>query len=201
MAIKNICAKLINNLDSSCTAPSRKYWQQAVLINKADIDTFTLNLPDFTEGAETCDYNVEFTLKCETSGVRISGIETGESFKGWYSKSRDDNGYPTYIHQVQVFISGTTEEVKCALDAMDKGSYIIAMQTKDGKVEIFGWENGLSTGDYDYDIQANGGGSLVVLQSLENSPENYVPLIYKSAAPGDEITDFDDSFAGVTPCA
>lgn len=200
MAIENICARLLKDIDASCTAPARRYWQQAVLINKSDIDDSTLGLTDYDTPDPTCSYNVSFTLKCETKGIRITGIETGESFRGWYSKTRDANGYPTYNHQVSLFISGTSEEVKCVLDALSKGTYVVALQTKSGVVEIFGWENGISTGDYDYDIQTNGGGSVITLQSLDVAPENYLPLIYKAAPDGDPIADFDSAFAGPETC-
>ncbi len=201
MAIESVCAKLLNDIDASCNAPARRYWQQAVLINKSDIETSTLNFTDFEGDPVTCSYNITFALKCETKGIRIRGIETGESFKGWFSKSRDANGYSTYNHQVSVFISGTSEEIKCTLDALSKGSYVVALQTKSGVVEIYGWENGLSTGDFDYDIQANGGGAVITLQSLDVAPENYLPMVYKAELEGDEIADFDAAFAGPETCA
>ena len=53
--------------DTGCNPPVRKYYQQAVLINKTDIDTFTITPPDAE--TETCNYKVEFTLKAGTTGI------------------------------------------------------------------------------------------------------------------------------------
>ena len=36
---------------------------------------------------------------------------------------------------------------------IDKGSFVVALQAKDGTVEIYGMVNGLTTGDYEYNIQ------------------------------------------------
>lgn len=201
MAIESICGRLLNDIDGSCVAPARRYWQQAVLINKSDIETLTINTTDYDAQSPTCAYNVEFTLKCETSGIRVTGIETGDHFKGYYDKTRDANGYPTYKHQVQIFLGGISENVKCALDALDKGSVVVALQLKDGTVEIYGIENGMSTGDYTWDLQAGSGGTAIVLSSLDSSPENFVPLIYKASGSGTESADFDSNFAGAATCA
>ena len=78
---------------------------------------------------------------------------------------------------------GVSEAVKCILDSIDKGSFVAAFQLGDGTVEILGIENGLTTGDYTYDVQGGGGGTAVVLSSLEDAPERYLPLIYESAVP------------------
>lgn len=201
MALESICGKLVNDLDVSCIAPSRRYWQQAVLIDKSDIETSTISLPVYDgEGAPSCDYTVEFALKCMTKGIRISGIESGDNFKGFYSKTRDANGYPIYKHQAQIFVSGIDTATKCALDALDKGSVVVALQLKDGTVEIFGFENGLSTGDYTYDIQEGAGGTAIILQSLDSGPENHLPLVYKPTGGGTATADFDSSFAGAETC-
>jgi len=193
MAVESICAKLVNGLDLSCVSPPRKYYQQAVIINKSDIDSFTITPPDAE--TETCNYKVEFTLKEGATGYRIQGIEAGSSFFGNFDKSRSDLGYPQYLHRVQVLIAGITEAAKCILDALDKGTFVAVLQLTDGTVEVYGIENGLSSADYTYDVQANSGGSVVALQSLETAPETYIPLVYESATPGNETIDFDDAFA------
>lgn len=193
MAITSLCGRLVNGLDLGCIAPVRKVYQQAVIINKADIDTFTINTP--SEADPTCNYNVEFTLKPGTQGYRIVGAEGGSSFYGSFDKSRGDLGFTEYIHNVGILIAGVTEEVKCILEALDKGSFIVALQWKDGTVEIYGMVNGVSTGDYSFNPQDGGGGAQVVLSSSEDAPESTLPLIYVSAVPGQENDDFDDAFA------
>src|SRR5699024_10406218 len=123
-------------------------------------------------------------LKSGKTGYRISGIEAGSSFFGSYSKTRDDHGYPVYTHNVSLLISGVTEQSKCILDSLDAGNYIAVMQYTDGTVVVYGANNGLSTGDYDYSPQENAGGGVIVMSSPEVAPENTLPLIYKSATPG-----------------
>jgi len=193
MAVENTCARLVNGLDLSCVQPARKYFQQAVLINKSDIDSYTITGPD--PDVPSCDYKVNFTLKAGKTGYRIQGIEAMSSFFGSFDKSRSDLGYPQYVHNVSILIAGVTEDVKCILDSIDKGSFVVALQLTDGTVEIFGMVNGLTTGDYTYDIQSGGGGSPVVLSSLDDAPESYLPLVYEADVPGQENTDFDDAFA------
>lgn len=196
MAVTNTCAKLVNGIDIGCNPPVRKYYQQAVFINKTDIDTVTITPPD-TE-AETCNYNVQFTLKAGTTGYRVSGPEAGTSFFGSFDKSRSDLGFPQYIHNASILLAGISEDVKCILDSIDKGQFVVVYQLGDGTVEVYGIEAGLTTGDYTYDVQGGGGGTAVVLSSLEDAPERYLPLIYVSETPGDETIDFDDAFAETT---
>lgn len=196
MAIQSLCAKLFNGLDVSCDAPVRKYYQQAVIINKSDIDDYTITLPNAE--TEECDYKVTFELKAGKTGYRILGAEAGSSFYGSTDKSRSDLGYAQYIHNVGILVAGVTEDVKCILDSLDKGSFVVALQLKDGTVEIYGIVNGLTTGDYSYNIQEGGGGTQIILSSLEDAPESNLPLIYESAVPGQENEDFDDAFAAAS---
>jgi|SRR5699024_9265483 len=191
MAVTSICGKLASDFIQDCKAPIKKFHQQAVLINKDDIDTSTIT----TTGGGSCAYNVSFALKSGKTGYRIAGIEAGSSFFGSVSKSRDDNGYPVYTHNVTIFLSGVDEQTKCVLDALDSGNYVVAMQYMDGTVVIYGFVNGMNTGDYDYSVQENAGGAAIVLSSAESAPENTLPLVYVSSTPGNEGVDFDDKFA------
>lgn len=190
MAVESLCGKLMSGIDLSCLVLTRKYYQQAVLINFSDIDEITINKPE--EGA--CDYNVEFTLKEGTTGYRILGNEAGSTFFGSVDKTRNEIGNPEYKHNVQILMAGISEETKCILDALDRGSFLVAMQAKDGTVEIYGAQSGLSSDDYTYNIQENGGGTQIVLTSMDDSPEGLLPLVYKSGTPGNEAVDFDDAF-------
>jgi hypothetical protein len=193
MAIQSLCAKIFNGLDVSCVKPVSKYYQQAVIINKSDIDTYTVDLPDAE--AQTCAYKVQFALKAGATGYRIQGAEAGSSFYGSVSKTRNDLGYAEYLHNVGILVAGLSEESKCILDGLDKGSFVVALQAKDETVEVFGLVNGLTTGDYEYNIQEGGGGTQIILSSLEDAAESSLPLIYESAVPGQETEDFDDAFA------
>ena len=197
MAIVSTCAKLFSGFDASCDSPVRQYFQQAVLINKADIETLEITKIDEGTDPPTCNYNVQFGLKAGTTGYRFQGPEAGSNFFGSFDKSRSDLGFSQYIHNVQVLVTGISEQIKCIVDSLDKGSFIAALQLKDGTVEIYGAENGLSTGDYTYNIQEGGGGAPILLSSLEIAPENNLPLVYKSSTPDGEGADFDSAFANL----
>lgn len=193
MAVTSVCALLVGGHDITCVAPVRKYYQQAAIINKSHIEEYTVTKPD--EDSTECNYKVAFTLKTGTTGFLFRGPEAGSNYFGSFDKSRSDLGFAQYKHNVQVLITGVSEEVKCILDSFDKGSYVVALQLKDGTVEIYGLVNGLTTGDYTYNIQEGGGGTPIMLSSDDNSPEGSLPLIYESTVPGSEGTDFDDLFA------
>ena len=63
MAVIPLCARLLVGQESACVPLKRKYFQQAVVINKADIDTLTVVKTDFDTETPECKYNVSFTLK------------------------------------------------------------------------------------------------------------------------------------------
>jgi hypothetical protein len=195
MAVASLCAKLIGGQDAVCVPPKRKYFQQAVVINKSDIDTYEIATTDYNLPSPVCAYTVEFTLKEGKTGYRFQGPENGASYFGTYDKSRSDLGFTQYIHNANILVVGANAAAKCILDSLDKGSFVVAFQFTDGTVEIYGIENGLSTGDYTYDVQGGGGGTAIILSSIDTAPENYLPLVYKSAVPGSETEDFDAAFA------
>jgi hypothetical protein len=197
MAITSICAILKNGQDAACIAPVRRFYQQAVLINKTDIDTTTVVLSIPTDS--TCAYNVQFSLKEGKTGLRFTGSESGSTYKGYFDKSISDLGYVQYKHNAQILVVGSTEDAKCILDSIGKGKFVAVYQFTDGSVEVYGWENGLSAGDFTYDVQEGGGGTAIVLSSMDLSPENYVPLVYKSLTLNGETADFDANFENAAP--
>lgn len=198
MATSSICAELQDGFDLSCIRNLvKKYAQEAVIINYNDID-HSVSVPSGIDG-ETCDYTVQLTLKPGKTGVRVKLPGSGSSIKGFTAKSKDDNSFVQYLHQVQILAAGVTAAQKCILDKLDHGSYVVAVQAGQ-TVEIYGLQNGLSTGDYTLDIAEGGGATLIVLQSDENAQESYLPLVYKPQTGGDAVADFDELFAApVTP--
>lgn len=199
MAVASICGTLKNGQDASCIAPARRFYQQAVVINKSDIDTETVVLSVPTAEDPECAYSVKFSLKEGKTGLRFTGPESGSTYKGYFDKTTSDLGYAQYKHNAQILVVGSTEEAKCILDSLSKGKYVVAYQFTDGTVEIYGFENGLTTGDFTYDVQEGGGGTAIVLSSLDIAPENYVPLVYKSTPSGSENADFDSNFDNGAP--
>lgn len=187
----DICAKLLNGLDSSCDAPERKYEQKAVVINKSDIEEFEIIKPS----GSTCNYRVKFTLKEGTAGLPFQGPEAGSSFVGSVSKSRNELGHAQYIHNAQILVTGVSEAQKCVLDALDKGDFVVVYRVKGTDIlEVYGIKKGLSTQDYEYNVQEGGGGTPIILSSLEDAPESDLPLIYESETQDGEIADWEELF-------
>jgi hypothetical protein len=197
MAVFSICGNLKNGQDASCNAPARRFFQQSVVINFGDIarDSIVIDVP--SEGDLECSYNVQFSLKDGKTGYRFTGPEAGSTYKGYFDKSNADLGFVQYKHNAQILIVGSKEDAKCIIDSLSKGKYVVAYQFTDGTVEIYGLQNGLTTADFTYDVQEGGGGTAIVLSSLETAPESLVPLVYKSLVPGSETADFDSNFSNI----
>jgi len=182
MATQSACANLKEGQDVSCAPPARRYFQQAVIINKADIDPETI-VTQNDPLAVTCEYSVDFSLKADKTGFLFRGSENGSTYKGTYDKTTNETfGLPDYIHHAQMLVVGVDEPSKCILASLDKGSYVVAMQYNDGVVEIFGLQNGMTTDDYTYDPQEGGGGQVIIMSSREVAPESTLPLVFKPAA-------------------
>lgn len=191
MAKENICAKLLKGQDNSCEAPISRYVQQMVVINKSDIEDYTIESSNEVAGG--CKHNVKFKLKAGKEGVRFSMNENGTSISGTYEKTNNDFGNPMFNHVLNLAVSGADEESKCILEAISKGSFVVALQF--GKtIEIYGIENGLGAGDYTYDPQGNSGFTPLTLTSGDGKNERYTPLVYVSEVPGSEEEDFDSNF-------
>lgn len=193
MANTVTCAELTGAIDYSCVRSfPKKYFQEAVIINLNDIDREDSVVGNLS--GSTCDYTVQMVLKSLKKGIQVKLPETGNAIKGFTGKSKTDNGFVQYLHQVQFLMLGASKEAKCQMDKLDHGRFAVALQLTDGTVEIYGWENGLSTADYTYDISEGGGGSLIVLQSDETAQESMLPLVYKPQTGGDANADFNEQF-------
>lgn len=195
MPTNTICAELKGGIDYSCLRKvTRGYYQEAVAINFSDIDreASQVNVGDVAG----CDYTVSLVLKPGKTGYRIKLPDNGSTIKAIVDKKNNDKGIVGYIHKTQILAMGVGTETKCTLDKLDHGLYVFALQAKDGTVEILGYENGISTGEYTYDITEGGGGSIIPLQTKESEPESTLPLVYKAALEGNASADFDSLFAG-----
>ena len=183
------CISLHKGQDISCGSWVKKYYQQLVLINKDDVNAFNTLSKKNEDGSFR--HRIQFDLKYGKTGYRFQGSENGTSFNATFSKEIDDN-IPQYTHELQLPLLGGSEETKYILKTLDYANYFAVIQLMDGKVEVYGFENGLTTGDYTFDIQGNMGGSFIPLESkdLEDEP----PYLYYSLNPSD---DFDELFANV----
>ncbi|MBT0552516.1 hypothetical protein D1Z97_03300 [Riemerella anatipestifer] len=191
--MSSICSELTEGLNVSCQRSiPKRYVQKLVLINFNDIDRVNSTVGNL--GGASCDYTVQMVLKEGKRGVLFQLPENGSSIKGFFAKSTTDNGFVEYLHQLQLLIIGASKEVKCKLDKLDHGRFVGVTLLSDGTYEVYGWENGISTGDYTYDIVEGGGGSIIPLQSDEKAKETMLPLVYKPASSGNADADFDSLF-------
>lgn len=195
MANTAICAELDGVVDLSCIRTLvKKYFQEIVIINFNDIDRTASVI---NQSGALCDYSVSMVLKAGKKGVMLKLPENGNTIRGSYAKSTSDLGFIQYLQTVQILIAGVTKEIKCILDKLDRGRYVVAAQLADGTVEIYGYENGLTTGDYTFDLVEGGGGAKIPLQSKDAEQESMLPLIYKPAVPGSENADFNEQFSQI----
>lgn len=187
------CIKLIQGQDSVCKTYAKKYFQQAVFINKADVEEHLILLPATTiEGEYQCRYRIAFNLFEGKKGFRFTASENANNIFGTFSKTTVEN-IPQYKHSIQIPIFGVSEENRCIFDQLDNGDYFGVLQYYDGTVEVFGFNYGLTTPDYEYNPANNGGGGLIMLESVVD--EDDMPYIYFNGT-GTEGEDFDNSFEG-----
>lgn len=176
------CARLYRGQDISCSTFSKKYYQQVVLVNKSDVRDFVITSTMPTSGSEIgtggiYGHRIRFSLLPSKTGYLFRGQQNGNSYFATFSKELDEN-IPQYVHTVQIPIFGANEQTKVLLKTLDMSKYFAAIQFMDGTVEIYGFENGLTTDDYYFDLQGNLGGSFITLVSPNSGMEDEPPYIY-----------------------
>lgn len=190
------CEQLRQGLNLDCVGVSKKYYQQVVLVNRADILNKRIVTSSIDiEGNYTCRNRVYFNLIGNRSGFRFSMNENASSIFATFDKTIVENT-PQYNHAVNIVVLGVTEEIKCLFTQLDYSDYFAVAQYYDGTVEVFGFEFGLSTNNYAYDPHNGSGGAVLRLSSLNDSLEDLPPLIYRSTE-GTDIEDFDNNFQDV----
>jgi hypothetical protein len=188
------CIELRQGQDSSCGAYGKKYFQQIVLVNKQDVEeyqilTSTVNISD----EFTCRHRLRFRLYEGKSGFRFTAAELGNSAFASFEKTVKE-GFPQYVHNIQVPVMGVDEQVKCLLKQLDNADYFGAAQFSDGTVEIYGFDYGLTSKGYNYDAQNGSGGSILNLSSLNDALEDEPPFVYESGIGGNANDDFNNNF-------
>lgn len=189
------CAKLRTGMSLGCVSTSKKYYQQAVLVNREDV----LNKKIITSSVSIddeylCRHRVFFDLKEGKTGFLFALNENTNSIYGTAEKSLVE-GIPQYNHTVSIVVVGVDEETKCVLNQLDYADYFAALQFYDGTIEIFGFEYGLTAANYSYDPANNQGGMVLRLNSVAGSFEDELPFVYRSGILNNEITDFDNLFS------
>jgi hypothetical protein len=192
----SVCYKLLGGFDLECLGALRtKYYQHAVLVNKADVNQKVIYSSD-TEN------RIYFNLFSGKTGFLFRSTENGGSISGEFSKS-EDKGVVYYSHRVQIPLVGVTEDVKAKIKQLDMSNFFVALLYRDETVEIFGFNYGMRTDPYTYTPQGTGG---AVLSLVSRFDEYDPPYVYLPSAittdPGvtpkqQAVIDFDNLFANV----
>lgn len=190
------CERLRMDMNNACTSVMRKYFQEVVLVNKNDIQEFYIQSPQFRDFVSN-RYMVSFTIKPGTRGYRITNTYNGNVVFGSYNKTEEEN-IPQYKHIVQISMTGIDEETKAFLDQLDFSNYVAFIQSTNGLIEVYGFQYGLKTEDYEYNPVNNNGGALLTLSSDEDILEDERPYIYVSSIEGNENDDFNNNFENNT---
>ena len=186
------CEKLRVGLNLACGNIVKKYYQQAVLVNREDVlNKLILTSTVSIEDVYDCRYKVSFNLKPDKTGFLFSASENSSTIFGVVEKSVVQ-GIPQYLHSVTVLVLGVSQTVKCILKQLDYADYFCALQLYDGTVEIYGFEFGMTTDNYTYDPMNSEGGAIIKLKSLNDALEDELPFIYEG-----DSTDFDNLFSDV----
>lgn len=176
------CKTLIHEQDLSCTDVHRKYYQQIVLVNIQDVNEVVY---DVNEN----NHAIVFNLVDGATGYRYRGNENVSLYSASFSKSTR-KGQPLYSHSVSLPVVGVGTTTKLVLKELDLANYFAAIQFRDGTIEIYGFENGLTTENYNFEAQNGLGGIGLTLNS--KFEEDDPPYIYLGGE-----TNFNNKFAGI----
>lgn len=168
--------------DLSCIDVNRKYYQQIVLVNKDDVNEVVYNVDDD-------NHSILFNLFDGTTGYRYRGNENVSLYSASFSKTVR-KGQPLYSHSVNLPVVGVGTTTKLILKELDLANYFAAIQFRSGTIEIYGFENGLTTENYTYEAQNGLGGIGLTLNS--KFEEDEPPYIYLGGE-----TNFNNKFAGI----
>lgn len=174
------CKRLIHEHDVSCLDVYRKYYQQIVLVNLEDVNEKVY---------DEANHAILFNLVDGATGYRYRGNENVSLYSASFSKSVT-KGQPLYSHSITLPVVGVGVTTKLILKELDLANYFAAIQFRDGTIEIYGFDNGLTTSNYTFSAQNGLGGTSITLES--KFEEDEPPYIYLGAD-----VNFDNKFAGI----
>lgn len=177
------CKQLIQGHDVSCLSNNyRKYYQQIVLVNITDVNEVAYDINDTNHG-------IAFNLNLGATGYLYRGNENSNLYSASFSKNTI-KGQPVYSHSVNLPVVGVGVQTKLVLKQLDLSNYFAAIQFRDGTVELYGFENGLTTSNYTYEAQNGMGGTGITLESKYDEDE--LPYVYLGGS-----DNFDDLFQNI----
>lgn len=177
------CKKLINGHDVRCINVDRKYYQQIVLVNIDDVNQVAYDLSEN-------NHSISFNLNNGATGYKYIGSDLTSLYSASYSKTVR-KGQPLYNHTLNLPIIGASVQTKLILKNLDLSNYFGVIQFKDGTIEVYGFENGLKTSDYTFEVQNGLGGTGISL--ISKFEEENIPYVYSGSS-----SDFDNNFTGIS---
>lgn len=186
--------KILKGLDVSCLESfDNKYYQRLVLVNKADVNQYQIYSND--------SFNrITFNLKPGKTGYLVKSNEAGSIIRAGFAKGKS-NGVITYNHKVEIPVLGVDENVKTFLKQIDFSRYFAVLMFHTGEVEVFGFNYGMTTEDYDFSSQNEISGIPIPMQS--RYPEYEPPYVYRPASSDDldylpqVVEDFKNLFSNI----
>lgn len=186
----SVCYSIMKGFDLECSgAEFRKYYQNIVLVNRSDVDSFIINSDIETN-------RIYFNLKENKTGFLFRSSENGGVINADFSK-RENGGIVYYQHKLQMPIVGVSENSKTMLKQLDFSDYFAAVHFKDGTIEIFGFNYGLKTDNYNYTPQGLGGGILSLISKYDEYDPPYTYRPRNDGWEDEAIIDFNNLFANI----
>ncbi len=174
-----ICGKVLSDQLIDCNSVIIKGIEQAIiLINRCDIDTYTLDVTDTTHKATAIN------LKSGSTGYLIQGINGKSLFYGSHSINANDDAPDDFVHTVGLRSYNLTEENLIFIRSLGRGADVVAItldktvSTDEDKYKVYGLENGLKVGEYAQQTNENRGASIYTLTSRDPDFETYPPLVW-----------------------
>lgn len=153
---------------TECSNGVKGYNQKVVLIDKSNLDTWSINSfsKDPTAGSSPFyGHSITFKLKPSKRGLDFENKGQTNLINGSYTSTIKD-GIPRYKHMVTMPLFGLTAKTKMMLHSLNWSDYFAVLRHNSGAVEVYGFELGLEPNSFTMDGNDNGG--VLTLQSIED---------------------------------
>ena len=175
----DICGKVLADQLIDCNSSIIKGIEQAViLINRCDIETYTVDKTDTTHKATL------ITTKAASTGYLIQGINGKSLFYGAHSINSNDDAPDDFTHTIGLRGYNLTEENLIYIRSLGRGADVVAItldktaSTDEDKYKVYGLENGLRVGEYAQQTNENRGSFIYTLTSKDPDFETDPPLVW-----------------------
>lgn len=174
-----ICGKILSDQLMDCNSTIIKGIEQAIiLINRCDIETYTLDRTDTTHKATAIN------LRSGSTGYLLQGVSGKNLFFASHSMNENDDAPNDVAHTISLRGFNLTEENLIYIRGLVKGADLVAItldktqSTDEDKYKVYGIENGLKLGEYAQSTNENRGAFVYTLSSREPDFETGPPLVW-----------------------